>query len=584
MMCLGDVIYSITDLQMQLVNEDGLPIIDLSEPVNGDPRTNTSPSPFLEQDPIPFSLLPPDEREWRRRERDRILDLLEEEERLQQLQEERDLEEERKEAIRKRKESAKVELDQLKAARELQKKMGQALVRHAKGKGENGQEKNAPLGPQITPSVAKKSVSFADTPTVKVDERDQQTSIRQSDWGDVAPGRLRAQSPMPLVSTAKAQEYPIKMRVVERHPTATPTSPFHNADSDDESNSSAEHHSPCMENDSADEEDRSSSSSNDLSDDEPLEEGFDYDTARHHREIALEYHKKRNAIGAEAARAMAAHTLDDYEEHDAPNGQLPLSRFRADRMAAAYDKSHGPVSTSIGQTVIPASRQKSLRNSVRLGRLENDRLAGGNSGESGSEDETTREVIQVLQTGNIQNAGFDFKPSSMSTIAPPRNPDAVESPSVGTSTATYGGKPSRFKLARGRGITETTSSQDNNNGDNTRSQPAISSVVERKAPGSFPSQHFLVNKPPPRSPVNISEPTPPMIIDSPSFPLTVSTPTVTISSFSPTHPMTHEMQLERTPLAKSSATQDPMIHSRVSPRDPLPVERRVSKFMAERKK
>lgn len=211
---------------------------------------------------VPFSLLPPDEKERRRRDRDRILDLLEEEERLQQVQEERDAEEERKEAIKKRKESAKAELDRLKTAHELQKKMGQALVRNAKSKGEN-------------------------------------------------------EHGMPVVSTAEAQKYPMNMHVVERRPTATPASPSHDdADSDDESTSSAGHPLPHNGNDSSDEEVRSSSGDNDLSDDEPLEEGFDYDTAQHHGEIALEYHKKRRAIGAETAKVMTAHTLDDYEQHE----------------------------------------------------------------------------------------------------------------------------------------------------------------------------------------------------------------------------------------------------------------------------
>lgn len=258
-------------------------------------------------------------------------------------------------------------------------------------------------------------------------------------------------------------------------------------------------------------------------------------------------------------------------------------------MAAGYDKSHGPVSTSIGQTVIPASRQKSLRNSVRLGKLENDQLVGGDPGESGSEDETLKEVIQLLQTGSIQNAGPDFKPSSMITIASPRNSDAVESPSIGKSTATHGTKPSRFKLARGGGNTETTTFQDNKSGDNARSQPAVLNVVERKAPRSSPSQHFPINKPPLRSPVKTSEPAPSMVIDSPSFPMTVSASTVTIPSSSP-HPMTigspspHQTQLERPPLVKSSATQDSVIQPRVSPRDPLSVERPISRFVAERKK
>jgi len=250
-------------------------------------------------------------------------------------------------------------------------------------------------------------------------------------------------------------------------------------------------------------------------------------------------------------------------------------------MTAAYDKSHGPVPTSIEQTVIPASRQKSLRNSVRLGKLENDRLVGGNSGESGSEDETVREVVQMLQMGNIQNAGPNFEPSSMSTIVPPRNCD-VESPTVGTPSAAHGAKPSKFKLARGRGITGTTTLQENNN---AQLQPALSSVVERKAPRSSLSRHFPINKPLPRPLVKDSEPGPSMIIDSPSFPMTASTSTVIIpSSMVVGSPSPHQTQLEPPPLVESSAARGSMIHPRVSPQDPLAVQRPISKFMAERRK
>ena len=188
-------------------------------------------------------------------------------------------------------------------------------------------------------------------------------------------------------------------------------------------------------------------------------------------------------------------------------------------MAVAYDKSHSPVSTSIGQTVIPASRQKSLRNSVRLGKLESDQLVGGASGESGSEDETVREVIQMLRMGNIQNAGPDLKPpSSMSAVAPRQESEVVEPTTVGASTAPPGLKPSKFKMAH-EGTTRRTAFQDNHSRDNVQSQSTISNVVERKAPRSAPSQRFPINKPRARSPVNTFEPGAPMIIDSPSFPM-----------------------------------------------------------------
>lgn len=242
-------------------------------------------------------------------------------------------------------------------------------------------------------------------------------------------------------------------------------------------------------------------------------------------------------------------------------------------MAAAYDRSCDPVSTPIGQNVIPASRQKSLQTSVRLGKFENGRLVGGESGDSGSEDEVAREVIEMLRTGNIRNVGPDFNPSSTSSITPPRNPDTVE-PRTGTSTVS---QPSKFKLARGGGIAEMSTFEGSND---IQSHPAISNVVERKAPRSSPRQHFPFNKPPPRPPVKTSEQFSPVIIDSPSFSMMSS------SSSSSVHPMTtgapslHQTRLEHSP-SVDAVMQDATTRSRTPT---LSVERPISKFMAERKK
>ncbi|KAG1820531.1 uncharacterized protein BJ212DRAFT_1340637, partial [Suillus subaureus] len=151
----------------------------------------------------------------------------------------------------------------------------------------------------------------------------------------------------------------------------------------------------------------SGSDSDDESDEGLLEEEFDWDSAQHHREVALEYYKKRHVIGVEAARAMTSHTHDDEESNqgDITPNQRPkpsVSRFRADRMAVTYDKS---TSTSLGPSLIPASRQKSLQEAIRLGKVENNHLVGGEEGESGSEDEAVREVLELLSNGRIHDAG-----------------------------------------------------------------------------------------------------------------------------------------------------------------------------------
>ena len=70
----------------QLVNEEGLPIIDINEPVTAaDFAFRPDPSStFDDPDVLPLWTLSPEERARRKAERERILDLLEEEESAQE--------------------------------------------------------------------------------------------------------------------------------------------------------------------------------------------------------------------------------------------------------------------------------------------------------------------------------------------------------------------------------------------------------------------------------------------------------------------------------------------------------------------
>lgn len=260
----------------ELLNDEGLPIIDITEPAADISDVHSPAASFHEPDLTPESSLSASEREQRRRTRDHILDKLEEEERLQLERAEAEEREKRMEDIHKREEVVK---------------------------------------------------TFANP---------------SSPDGSLPHGSYTSGS-----------------------------------DSDDESNEGL------------------------------LEEEFDWDSAQHQREVALEYYKKRHVIGAEAARAMTSHTHDDEEwnQGDITPNQRPkpsVSRFRADHMAMAYDKS---TSTSLGPSVIPASRHKSLQEAIRLGKVENNHLVGGEEGESGSEDEAVREVLELLSNGRIHNAG-----------------------------------------------------------------------------------------------------------------------------------------------------------------------------------
>lgn len=338
----------------QLLNEEGLPIIDITEPAVDLNDVYYPVAPFHEPDLIPESSLSASEREQRRRTREHVLAMLEEEERLQ------------------------LERDE---AEEREKPDGSSAMRGSQTAG---------------------------------------SSIDQ--------GR-----------------HPMKMHVVERHPASYQSSSQlqPEGDSDDEPLSTTSstlgevgnmpHKSYALDSD-------------DESDEGLLEEEFDWDSAQHHREVALEYYKKRHAIGAEAARAMTSHTHDDEEWNQSditPNQRTKpsVSRFRADRMAMAYDKSS---STSLGPSVIPASRQKSLQEAIRLGKFENNHLVGGEEGESGSEDEAVREVLELLSNGRIHNAGPGVMHSTATEL-----PNAGSARSAAdTVTGVLGGKISRFKAER----------------------------------------------------------------------------------------------------------------------------------------
>ncbi|KAG1762488.1 hypothetical protein EDD22DRAFT_891753 [Suillus occidentalis] len=319
----------------QLLNEEGLPIIDITEPAVDLNEVYYPAAPFHEPDLIPESFLSASEREQRRRTRERILAMLEEEERSQ------------------------LERDE---AEEREKPHGSSAMRGG-----------------------------------------------QTAGSSVDQGR-----------------HPMKMHVVERHPASHQSlSRFQpEGDSDDEPLSTTSSTPSKVGN--MPHKFYASDSDDDESDEGLLEEEFDWDSAQHHREVALEYYKKRHVIGAEAARAMTSHTHDDEEwnQSDITPNHRPkpsVSRFRADRMAMAYDKS---ASTSLGPS--------------------NNHLVGGEEGESGSEDEAVREVLELLSNGHIYNTG----PGVMHSTATELLSAGSARSAADTVTGVLEGRVSRFKAER----------------------------------------------------------------------------------------------------------------------------------------
>jgi len=257
--------------------------------------------------------LPPAERAHSRAQMGRILDMLEEEERIvdeRHLARDR---EQRREELEQRRGNSKAESERVKTAKEMQKKMGKALLKNmANAREKEEMEKARQEREDMEREEARKShkprksVSWAELP--KLEKSDDDAAIPN------LPGKL-----------------PMRPYVVERFParsgaSSPPPPPMGDSDDESEPPSSVPSDSdtpsgipsvgipfPTPEHDQSD-------GSED--EDEPLEshgseDGFDIDSMQHQREIALAYFEKRNTIGTDAARAMSAHSHDlDGDDND----------------------------------------------------------------------------------------------------------------------------------------------------------------------------------------------------------------------------------------------------------------------------
>ncbi|KAF9014073.1 hypothetical protein BDQ17DRAFT_1320729 [Cyathus striatus] len=374
----------------ELLNEEGLPIIDISEPAETSNIIGTGNTLISDENPlIPLTQLNTNTRQRLRQQRDYILNILEEEEHEEQLKEAQRERAEIEKSLGKRREAAANEKKNLEAAKELQKKIGKALFRDETKKYTEKEADGV--------YDKKKSVAFADDTKHK----------EQLDWGDVTPARLRPAS-RPTLLQGPADTHIMKMNVVER----APAQPSHSndkiilneeQDSDDESEPASEDEGPIHEPPESDDEVEG--------DVELDEDGVDFDFARHQREVAMEYYKRRSNMGEAATAAMLSHSHDEDGEV-VPTGistsepsKPAISRFRASRLASAY----GAASISLEGSVISESTARTFQRAVRTGKLDNDSRLIGGDGDSASEDENEgiQEVLELLRKSEVYNLGPD---------------------------------------------------------------------------------------------------------------------------------------------------------------------------------
>lgn len=266
---------------------------------------------------VPMYRLPPAERARNRGQMNRILDILEEEERIEEERNQARDREQRQEELERRKANAKAELDRLKAAKETQKKMGKALLKNMADAREKEEKERAfqemkDLEKEEARRSRKprKSVSWAELP------KQDKSSTRSDGDGDDAWAREGARP---------SGKPPMRPNVVERFPirsgASSPPPPVPMGDSDDESDPPSPDPSDSDPGEGISSDDGplprpghapgdGSEDEDGLVDDRGSEDGFDIDAMQHQREIALAYFEKRNVIGADAARAMSAHSHD----------------------------------------------------------------------------------------------------------------------------------------------------------------------------------------------------------------------------------------------------------------------------------
>lgn len=191
-----------------------------------------------------------------------------------------------------------------------------------------------------------------------------------------------------------------------------------------------------------------------------------------------------------------------------------VSKFKAARLspASTYGKaSPEPQSTSLGGAVLPATQAKAIQRAIRTGKLEDDKLVGGEAGESDDEpaDVNTEAFMEMLKSGEIRNVGPDGEEVAPTSAAPSSgSPATVTSTVVERSASTL--KLSPAPAPSSAAPAKNTLAQN----DHVGSKPRASRFKMNQAlQGTTPSDQPI--KPSPLgTPINLEERSSPKLRDT----------------------------------------------------------------------
>ncbi|KZT60469.1 hypothetical protein CALCODRAFT_515433 [Calocera cornea HHB12733] len=440
----------------QVLNEEGLPVIDITEP--DVPNRPTPPLPGIPQVTvhIPLSTLTDAQKEERRRKVDRILDELEREEEEAEMKKQALAEMETAEIRRREKERAMENMAKaLAATNRLSRQAAPVAQARPTPSPQFDATESLPAAPppQLQRQPSKK-VKFSDEALKEPKVQEEPVAM-----GDVVMGGLRRKSD----PSAALADQPLKLYVVERTPGKSSAGSGAKVqvveDSDDETDGDEDeaqlfsiqpedHDEPEDDEDVDEDEDE---------DPEGFESGEDFDSAMLQRDAAAVYYSKRGDLragtGAFAGFGQIAVPAEDWDPEEVDTfgpGErkkpVTVSRFKSARVAQSF----------LDPNVLPpgiAVQDKDLVGLVRQGKLDNDGELVVIDEEAEDDNDLGprgHEMIEALRRGestlSSQAAGSTSKPSPLNSVI---QPVAIPTPpSAEPADSPSQPKVSKFKAAR----------------------------------------------------------------------------------------------------------------------------------------
>ncbi|KAH8117443.1 hypothetical protein DFH11DRAFT_1687445 [Phellopilus nigrolimitatus] len=301
--------------------------------------------------------------------------------------------------------AAAAETEQKLAARAMQKKMGKALLQNVVAQREREAARKleeeaaaaarAPGPAQNGRARPRKSVSFADVPEPRPPVA----------WGDVSIGALRAGLPKARLRVDVHDKQPLRLEVVERVPGDSDDESNPEEHRDAGSDDDDEENTPPLDGDFDSDSSRAHGTATDDEIDfsqARLQREVALEYIRLRGSIGAEAHKAMTEHTHEGEDEWDHPEVPLEATLSSRPAKPNMSRFKAMRQSSS-SLPNGQ-SVSLGGSVLPQGKTNTLQRAVRTGKLDDGKLVGGEEGESASEDEENenyKHMLDMLKAGIV---------------------------------------------------------------------------------------------------------------------------------------------------------------------------------------